>query len=272
MVASLICVRGGSRRLPRKNVRPMCGIPMFCWSVIQSLSSHEVDACFVSTDDREISDLAEQYGATVIRRPDWPDANEASGIRPMIHGIRQIMQKHPDFDTVVTILPTGPLNKPEDFDNAIRLYRQAKCDVVTPLMPLREVQLYRQISKNKARCTVFDKHYKYMGPAVGWCVTSPQWYLWAMEDMESDLDKDIDKKAESADFNSYVFADTYYMPVEPWQYADCDTLQEFEMGELKLEYFILKGRGRTVYDEYAAQGKKGLEYNIMEHVGNANQQ
>jgi hypothetical protein len=250
----------------------MNGIPLVGWAVIQSLSSHEIDECFLSTDDDEIQSIAESYGATVIRRPDWPDANEVSAIRPMIHGIREIQRRHADFDTLVSILPTGPLNKPEDFDTAIRLRRQIHCDVVTPLMPLREVQIFHKISKNKARCAVFDKHYKYLGPSSGWCVTSPSWYLWAMADIESDLDRDLDKKAEAADEHSHVFADMYYVPMEPWQYADCDTLAEFEMGEILMERFILKGRGRAVYDEYAALKKTSAEQAAIRYAGNLNQQ
>lgn len=269
MTATLIAARGGSTRLPRKNCRKMNGVPLVGWAIIQSLSSHLIDAVFLSTDDDELESIGNEYGATVIRRPDWPDANQASGIRPMRHGLQEIIRRHPDFDTFISILPTGPLNKPEDFDNAIMLYRSVGADCITPMIPLRETCIYKNMGKNRYRLKLFDKHYKYLSQSSGWCITSPQWYMWATGNIESDLDKDLDKQAENEDNTG---GEGYYFLMEPWQFADCDTLPEFEMGELLMEKFILKGRGRAVYDEYAALKQPSLQESIAKYVGNASQQ
>ena len=52
------------------------------WSIIQAKASHSLDWVYLSTDDDEIAEVGEAYGAEIIRRPDWPDADTASGGRP----------------------------------------------------------------------------------------------------------------------------------------------------------------------------------------------
>lgn len=266
MTTALIAARGGSVRLPRKNVRPFNGHPLVAWSIIQAKSSHLVDEVFVTTDDDEIRDIARKYGAIPIDDP--PRVEGQSALPAMVNGVRHMMAEC-NPDTIISILPTGPLNLPGDFDRAITLYHQIGADVIGPLRPLRETVLCEVIGKNRARGKIFDKHYRYLGEAGGWCVTSPRWYLWMASMQVSMLDSELDKKAEKDDEPG---GDRYYMPVEPWQYADCDTLAEFEMGELLMEHFILKGQGRAVYDEYAAQGKQTIEQAIAAHAGNAAQQ
>lgn len=270
MTAALITARGGSVRLPRKNTRPFCGVPLFLWTVLQAQCSHLIDKVYVSTDDDEIEKLAKEAGAIVIRRPDWPDAAQASAIRPMIHGIREIQRIHGDaFDTLVSILPTGPLNLPGDFDKAIRLFRQIGCDVIGPLIPLREVVLYTKMGSNRARARIISKGYKYLGPGGGWCVTSPCWYLWMASTLESDLDSKLDAGAEAEGDGPSIAS--YYFAAEPWQYADCDTQAEFELGEIIMEHFILKGRGAAIYAEYAAE-KDTVDDLLGKYAGNLAQQ
>jgi hypothetical protein len=269
MTAALICARGGSKRLPRKNVKLFCGHPLFAWAIIQARESHLIDAVYVSTDDDEIADITNQYGAQVIRRPDWPDANEAAACRPMVHGIRQIMREHgTDFDTVLTILPTNPLNLPGDFDNGIRMYRSIGADCIRPLRPMREMVLLKDLGRNRAHTMLFDKRYGYLGEAGFWIVTSPAWYLWYQDTDESDLDKDMDREAAKSDQAGTTL---YYFPSEPWQWVDVDTLVEFEMGELAMEKFILKGRGPMVYQEYGATKQKSASV-LARFAGNLNQQ
>ena len=101
MIAAVIPARGGSVRLPRKNVLPFCGLPLMAWSIIQAKNSHAVDAVYVTTDDDEIADVAREYGAEVIRRPDWPHPNELAGWVPAWFAVEIMMAEHPDLDLLV---------------------------------------------------------------------------------------------------------------------------------------------------------------------------
>ncbi len=265
MTAAIITARGGSRRLPRKNVKDFCGHPLVAWAIVQARASHLIDSVFVSTDDDEIQMISEQYGAEVIRRPNWPDANECAANRPFIHAIKEIVSSHPATDTVLTILPTNPLNLPGDFDKGIQLYRQYGCDYICPLIPKRETIVLRKTHPARARNVLFDKRYNFLGQAGGWIVTSPQWYVSFNSEI-SDLDADLDK------MENWPSTECYFFPVEVWQTADVDTAAEFELAELMMEHYILKGRGMNVYEEYEKSKPISPPDNLGKYAGNLNQQ
>ena len=253
MTIALIAARGGSRRLPRKNIKSFCGIPLLAWSILQARSCKYVDECYVTTDDDEIEDIAVEYGAKVIRRPDWKDANEAAANRPFIHAMKLLRERFGEsFNEVLTILPTTPLNKPGDFDLGIEEYRKWGCDTIRPLRPMRETVILKKTHPRRCRTDLFDKGYKYLGEAGGWVVTSPDWYINFNSEF-SDLDADLN------DMENWPAAESYFFPVEYWQYADVDTLEEFEFAEVVMEHFILKGRR---YDEvYKIIETKPLPFN-----------
>lgn len=70
MIVAIIPARGGSKRIPRKNIRDFCGKPMIAWSIETAKESHLFDRIIVSTDDDEIAEVAQRYGAEVpFRRP-----------------------------------------------------------------------------------------------------------------------------------------------------------------------------------------------------------
>lgn len=266
MTIAIITARGGSRRLPRKNIKPFCGHPLVAWSIINAKCSINVDEVFVSTDDDEIEEISKNYGASVIRRPNWPDANEAAANRPFCHAIRTLKKEYgDDFDTMIGILPTTPLNKPGDFDNAFDLFKKWGADLILPLRPLREVLLYKKINDMKSRVKIFAKKYEYLGEAGGWSVTTPNNYLAINEVIESDLDSVLDK-VDLTDAPQ-----NYFLPMEYWQYADVDTLEEFEFAELLMERYILKGRGTDVYYDYINKKQEESKSNISIAFGNQNQ-
>jgi CMP-N-acetylneuraminic acid synthetase len=252
MTIAIIIARGGSRRLPRKNVKPFCGHPLVAWAITQARCSNLVDKVYVSTDDDEIEAISKKYGAEVIRRPDWPDADLASATRPLLHATRILMERFGDaFNTMVCMLPTRPLVLPGDIDRAI----QEKTDSGEPnivfLKPERQTVVYKKLNKYRARTAIFAKHYEYLSGGPGFNVTSPRYSLRCaeiqVEVTGDDTDKTADAKyAEGGD-------DITYIPCEYWQYADTDTAEEFEFGEVLMEHYILKGRGMAVYEEYAAQ-------------------
>ena len=266
MTIAIIIARGGSKRLPRKNVRAFCGHPLVAWAITQARCSHLVDMVFLSTDDDEIAEIAQQYGASVIRRPDWPDADQASGTRPMAHGVQTCMDLFgSEFDTLVCMLPTKPLVRPEDIDNTIRAYREFGCDNVAPLRPGRQVIVFKRLNKNRARNVIFNKNYDYLIDGLGFNVSSPRWYMnYFMKAQVEMAGDDTDKSADKA--AAIGGGDSYYIPCEYWQYADVDTADEFEFAELLMDHYILKGRGMKVYEEYAMKNA------MSDHAGNLAQQ
>jgi CMP-N-acetylneuraminic acid synthetase len=256
MTIACIIARGGSKRLPRKNVKPFCGHPLVAWAITQARCSHLVDKVYLSTDDDEIETIGRKYGAEIIRRPDWPDADQASGTRPMAHMVELLVAKYgPEFDTHVSMLPTKPLVLPNQIDTAIMAYRTYGFDNIAYLCPERQVVVFKKLSEHRVRNVIFNKTYGYLIDGLGFNVTSPGWYLnffvkAQVEKAGDDTDKTIDKVcADGA-------GEAYYLQSESWQHADVDTAPEFEFAELVMDHYILKGRGMAVYEEYAAQKNK----------------
>ncbi len=124
-VLAVIPARGGSKGLPRKNLRPLAGHPLLAWSIAAALEARSVEAVVVSTDDEEIAAVAEAYGAAApflrpadLARddtPDWPVFE---------HALRQLERTRgwkPEL--VVQLRPTSPLRPAEMVDEGVALLR-----------------------------------------------------------------------------------------------------------------------------------------------------
>ena len=253
MAIAITIARGGSKRLPGKNSRDFCGHPLVAWSIVQLRTAHEVDRVYLSTDTDELQEIGERYGAEVIRRPDWPDADKVAANRPYIHAMETLIERGDlvPSDEVVHMLPTQPLVKPGDIDALIREYRRIRPDQAGMFVKLREAIAYRIIHPIKVRSDLFDKGYQYatLGPAVNVC--TPAWYCAFAAQLGSDLDSDLDALAKEDVRVREAYVGLW---CEPWQSLECDVQEEFDTAAAMMEHKILKGRGMEVYYEYGRQG------------------
>ena len=257
--AALVYARGGSRRLPRKNVRPFCGVPLLAWTVVQAKCSQYIDEVYLTTDDDEMADVGEEYGAVIIRRPDWPNPDELSASVPCHHALRTIREWHPEFEFVSAILPTQPVRRPFDIDGVIRLWREFGDPTrgVTGAAKNRETVLYEASdTPGCVKSILFDKSYRYLTPGANLGHTLVDKMLKdtaesAYSEKSTDDYQAIEfKRALDAGEVTDAGAPIHY-EIESWQVHDTDTLAEFELAELAMEHFILKGRGLDVYYDYA---------------------
>lgn len=132
---SAICVipaRGGSKRVPRKNVAPFCGRPMIAWSIGAAIGSGVFARVVVSTDDAEIAEVARAAGAEVpFLRPADLASDTASTIGVMRHAIGVLCEAGPRPDVVCCIYATAPFLSAEDLRAAH--YLLGDCDFVIPV-------------------------------------------------------------------------------------------------------------------------------------------
>jgi N-acylneuraminate cytidylyltransferase len=109
MKLAVIPARGGSKRIPRKNIRPFCGKPMMAWSIAAALDSACFDRVVVSTDDSEIADMAKLYGAEVpFVRPAELSDDKAGTIPVISHAIEWFNQHGAPPEQVCCIYATAP--------------------------------------------------------------------------------------------------------------------------------------------------------------------
>ncbi len=106
MTLALIPARGGSKGIPRKNIRELAGKPLIAWTIEAALAAEGIERVVVSTEDEEIADVARKWGAeTPFLRPAELATDTAPGIAPVLHAIEQL----PGHDSLILLQPTSPL-------------------------------------------------------------------------------------------------------------------------------------------------------------------
>lgn len=119
-ILAIIPARGGSKGLPNKNIKPLCGKPLIGWSIEQAGGSAYIDEIFVSTDSAEIASVAESFGIEVpFLRPAElaTDTSPSSGF--VLHTIDYYRSQGEEFDYILLLEPTSPLRDVADINTAI---------------------------------------------------------------------------------------------------------------------------------------------------------
>jgi CMP-N,N'-diacetyllegionaminic acid synthase len=131
-IVCLIPARGGSKGIPRKNIKLLAGKPLIAYTIRQALQSQYIDRTIVSTDDQEISDVARQYGAEVpFMRPADLAGDQVATVDVLLHAVDWLeKQEKYDFDILVLLHATAPLRSVDDIDSCIRMLLEAKADNV----------------------------------------------------------------------------------------------------------------------------------------------
>ena len=113
---AVIPARGGSKGVPRKNIKLLAGKPLIAWTIEAAKRSKYITTTIVSTDDEEISTVAIEYGAEVpFIRPAYLAEDDTPGVAPILHALEQC----PEYDYIVVLQPTSPLRTAEDIDGVI---------------------------------------------------------------------------------------------------------------------------------------------------------
>ena len=116
-ILALIPARGGSKGIPRKNIRLFDGKPLIAWSIEAAKKSPSVAAVVVSTEDEEIGDVARDFGADVpFIRPRHLSEDGISGMDPVFHALGILK----GFDFVLLLQPTSPLRTAQDIEDIVK--------------------------------------------------------------------------------------------------------------------------------------------------------
>jgi len=108
MTVAIIPARGGSKRIPRKNIKDFCGKPMIAYSIEAALESKIFDRVIVSTDDKEIADVAKRYGAEIpFMRPAELSDDHTATIPVIAHAIKELQKERP-IEIACCIYATAP--------------------------------------------------------------------------------------------------------------------------------------------------------------------
>ena len=121
----VITARGGSKGLPGKNIKELCGKPLIAYSIDVARIFVDDEHICISTDSEEIKQVVENYGLQVpFLRPDYLATDNASSNDVLIHAVNFFKGLGRHYKKLVLLQPTSPLRTAEDVENALKLYRE----------------------------------------------------------------------------------------------------------------------------------------------------
>jgi CMP-N,N'-diacetyllegionaminic acid synthase len=125
-ILAVIPARGGSKGVPRKNVRLLGSQPLIGWTIDAARRSEYIDRLILSSEDEEIISVARECGCEVpFVRPDDLADDDTPGIAPVLHAVQALEEK---YDYLVLLQPTSPFRQADDIDGAIRRCIENKAD------------------------------------------------------------------------------------------------------------------------------------------------
>lgn len=137
-ILAVITARGGSRGIPRKNIKDLAGKPLIAYTIEAAKKSALLTRCIVSTDDAEIADISKKYGADIpFMRPAEFAQDESSSMDVVQHALKYLKdEKGEEYDYLMILQPTSPLRIAEDIDESIRKIVDTGADSVMGMMEL----------------------------------------------------------------------------------------------------------------------------------------
>ena len=221
---AIIPARGGSKRIPRKNIRLFAGIPIIAHSIQIALKTGLFDRVIVSTDDPEIAEVALKYGAEVpfLRSPET--ANDSAGISEvMIEVIEKLNEQGVEFDTFCCLLATAPFIQSQDIFNARSIFEKGNWDTVVPVVRF-SYPIWRSVEKIGDQIRMwwpenYPKHSQDLAPAFHDC---GQFY-WL-------------RTQEFLSTKRFFTENTGTIELPESRVQDIDTEEDWAMGEFKWQW------------------------------------
>jgi len=220
---AIVPARGGSKRIPGKNIKLFAGAPMISHPIQTLQESGLFDNIYVSSDSQEILDVAAGFGAERILRPN----NLADDFTPTVpvvrHAVKELMTKHPQIDEsseVFCVYPTNPFLNIDDLRQGIQsLEKDPHPSFVAPIVrygyPIQRAILvnngitsFREPKNVRKRCQDLEETYHDAG----------QWYLA--------------RASTWLDDRSELMVNTFGLVISPWRAYDIDTPEDWTMAEL----------------------------------------
>jgi len=137
-VLAVVPARGGSKGVPRKNIRELDGEPLIGHTLRTARQVSEIGLLVVSTDDAEIASIAEEYGVRVLRRPAELASDTASTESALLHALDCLAESEPTFEVILVLEPTSPFRSTKTISEAISMIQNQDMDSVLAVRETRE--------------------------------------------------------------------------------------------------------------------------------------
>lgn len=134
-MVAIVPARGGSKGLPGKNIKPLLGKPLIAYTIEAAIQAKDIHRIVVTTDSKDIAEVAAQYGAEIpFMRPQQLATDQSSAIDVYLHAAEYMMaHEGEDMGKFVVLLPTAPLRTAEDIDSALEFWQESKASTLVSM-------------------------------------------------------------------------------------------------------------------------------------------
>jgi N-acylneuraminate cytidylyltransferase len=147
-IFAFIFARGGSKGVPGKNIKDMCGKPLIAYSIEIAQAIDSIDKIFVSTEDDNIATIAKKYGADIIPRPHNLAQDDSSEWLAWQHAVKWLGEKGESFDIFVSLPTTSPLRNKKDIINCLNALNNYT-DIVVSMTESQRNPRFNMVEKQK---------------------------------------------------------------------------------------------------------------------------
>ena len=157
---AIIPARCGSKELPGKNIRDLCGKPMIAYTIEAALRSKYIKNVIVSTDCKEIEDVAKEFGAkSHFLRPEELALDDSKAIDNYIYTVDRLNNDFDySIDSFVVLQPTSPFRRESDIDNAIDIFKEKNADsVVSYTKEQHPIEWHKYLTEEDKFENIFDE-------------------------------------------------------------------------------------------------------------------
>ena len=223
-ILAIIPARGGSKRLPGKNIKPLLGKPLIAWTIEQAKKSSLISRVIVNTDSPQIAKIAKRYGAEVpFLRPAHLATDTSTSADMVLHTLKFYDRSNISFDIIVLLEPTSPLRADDDIDKALSLFIK-KFTSVNGLVSVGAVHLEKpDILKKVEHDTVAPLFKK--SPSEGFF---PYGVIYAV------------KTSALKKHPTFYQKKTLAYPIERWQNYEIDDIYDFICVEAVLKNHLAR--------------------------------
>lgn len=225
---AIITARGGSKRIPKKNIKEFCGKPIIAYSIEAAISSGEFDEVMVSTDSEEIAEIATRYGAKVpFMRSEATSNDFATTADVLLEVLDNYKKKGKSFDMMCCIYPTAPFVTSTKLRKAIIKLKNTNADSLMPVVkysfPPQRAMVVREGKLSYQYPEYMNSRSQDLEPIYHDC---GQFYLCK-----------IDTFLET---RKLISSNATALIVEEEEVQDIDTISDWNLAEIKYKTFILK--------------------------------
>jgi len=221
MKVAIIPARGGSKRIPKKNIKNFVGKPMIAYSIEAAIQSKIFDKVVVSTDDYEIAKISQEYGAEVPFMRPTELSDDFSGTHEVIgHAVQFLINSGVNVTCACCIYATAPLIQLQDLREAFQLFRQGKWDSVFAATEF-SYPIFRsfQLDKNNGLEMFFPEHYKSRSQDLPTAIHDAGQFYWA------------NAKTWMGEPKGFSSSSTVIL-LPSWRVQDIDTLDDWKRAEI----------------------------------------